>query len=150
VDGDPTVTTVPGNFGQVVWAPDGRLHMVTLAADGSRYSVQTMTPDGGDARQVGSTAHGDALPIWSPDGRWLAQVDRRGSLWLRDVNADTEVSFSVPPDTSVAAWSPDSRSIALYTESATNPSGYAFLLVGVDGGDVFAAGDGEDFGWLTK
>lgn len=147
VDGDPTVTTVTGNFGQVVWAPDGRLRVVTLTADGSPDSVQTMTADGGDSHQVGWTAHGDAVPIWSPDGGWLAAVDGRRTLWLRDVADGTEVSQVLPPGTDFAAWSPDSRSIALFTESPTNPSGYAFLLVGINGGGVFALGDGEDFGW---
>lgn len=146
LDGDPTITTVEGTM-NITWA-DARLHAVTFDRDGAT-GVLTMAPDGTDVRHVDWTiGPDDGGPVWSPDGRWLAAVDVRGALRLRDVTLGTEIRLPIPAGLWLAAWSPDSRTIAIGGDHPDDAR-YSFYVIEASSGEVAALGVGDDFGWLN-
>ena len=80
----------------------GRVAVVSLASG----HVRVITP-----------APGNELPVWSPDGRRLVDVEGAGigdsDLLLRDLAGSTARHLtSAPGENAYATWSPDGRAIA--------------------------------------
>jgi Tol biopolymer transport system component/serine/threonine protein kinase len=83
-------------------APEG--HLYVGRADGS-----------GSLRQLTEGPGIDRVPRWSPDGQWIAAFsDRTGQLQVWVIRPDGSDSRQVTTiASSVAAWSPDSRRMAV-------------------------------------
>jgi TolB protein len=79
--------------------------------------IYTSAPDGTDRRLI---VRGGSDPVWSPDGRWIAYVGGRQSLWR--VRADGTSNRRIPVGrnwtVSDPAWSPDGRRLAFTREWA--------------------------------
>ncbi|WP_406034651.1 hypothetical protein OG801_06715 [Nocardioides sp. NBC_00163] len=111
-DGDEVASTDLGNgVGSISFSPDG-----DLVAVASGDSVSVLEAESGD--EVGTlAAAGDADPVWSPDGRWIAGVTTEGypTIW----DAKTLETAETLPDHPVGAvaFSPDSRSLAATSDS---------------------------------
>ena len=101
---------VPSHDGRHVFAIsdiDGDNEIWRFAADGSGAPKQ-LTTDGGAHRWK-------LLP--SPDGKWLAHDDKRGQLWLLNLDSGINQRIDLAPmvgDEAYAdvTWSPDSRYLA--------------------------------------
>lgn len=149
VVGDAAVTTLPiESIGQVVWARDG-LHVVKMNGAGAT-GAYTMATDGSNVRETSWAIRPteDGLG-WSPDGRFLAAVDRTTwTLRVRDVQTGAEFLVSVPPGFAIAGWAPDSSRLVLDGNPSSNHQGYGLAVIAVDGTGLVSVGDGEDFGWL--
>jgi eukaryotic-like serine/threonine-protein kinase len=71
-------------------------------------------PDNGGFRESNS------IPAVSPDGRWIAfpaTVTGKTSLWVRDLEALTPRELPGTEDARFPFWSPDSRTVAFFTNS---------------------------------
>jgi dipeptidyl aminopeptidase/acylaminoacyl peptidase len=94
-----------------------------------RTHVHVVSVDGGKVVQVTRGDHDELLPAWSPDGKWLAYVTKRGTDPDRHLNYDIYLAAPVanaaerqlttfpgsdldPYWESRPAWSPDSTRIA--------------------------------------
>lgn len=122
--------------GQIQTPSSGRSdgEIAFLSDSGGHANVWVTKPETGEVRQI--TRESDpnvslGVPIWSPDGRWIAYVSSRGltglafGLWL--VDPDGANVRNVAPRGLGAAWSPDSRWI-YYADAG------ALMKVPTDGG----------------
>ncbi|HEU5424606.1 MAG TPA: DPP IV N-terminal domain-containing protein [Nitrolancea sp.] len=74
--------------------------------------------ESGKATRLVQGGNGSYDPAWSPDGRWIAFVQRTGQqndLWLVSAKGGTAVKLTSGPQVVAPAWAPDSSSIAFFT-----------------------------------
>jgi Tol biopolymer transport system component len=69
------LTTNPGEDTQPVWSPDGR-HIAFFRHGEHEDGIYIIPALGGPERKL-TASHGEAGLDWSPDGKYLAYVDRR-------------------------------------------------------------------------
>jgi hypothetical protein len=148
IAGDPTVTTFPGVMTGFVWPGDGRIRAIQFDVDGAT-GIVTMAPDGSQVQTIAwdSPSRGG---VWSPDGRWLADVDDAGArVLIYEVGTGREAAIPIPRDSYVAAWAPDGRSIALVGPAPDESTGgNAFHVLTIEDGRLTTAGVGTDFTWV--
>ena len=115
-------------------APDGE-QIAYLSDSGGHANIWVMSAKG--QRQITFEQDPDVaigVPIWSPNGRWIAFVSSRGNggfafgVWL--VRPDGSELRQLLPRGLGVAWSPDSEEL-YYVESANSP----IKKVSVAGGD---------------
>ena len=116
-------------------APDGE-QIAYLSDSGGHANIWVMSAKG-RPRQITFEQDPDVaigIPIWSPNGRWIAFVSSRGNggfafgVWL--VRPDGSELRQLLPRGLGVAWSPDSEEL-YYVESANSP----IKKVSVAGGD---------------
>jgi Tol biopolymer transport system component len=129
---------VTNQTGQVLTptaAPDGE--QIAYLSDSGGHANIWVTSTKGPPRQITFEQDPDVavgIPIWSPDGRWIAFVSSRGNaefifgVWL--VRPDGSELRQLAPRGLGVTWSPDSKEI-YYVESAAS----AMKKVGVSGGE---------------
>ncbi|MFY9552405.1 MAG: S9 family peptidase [Thermoanaerobaculia bacterium] len=105
-------------------SPDGRraAYVVRDAAyepEKSEWRTQIWlsSTDGKDARQVTFADASSSRPRWSPNGRWIAFLGKRGdpnvNVWLLPIQGgEARRLTSSKADVSQLAWSPDGKWIA--------------------------------------
>jgi eukaryotic-like serine/threonine-protein kinase len=113
--GDPIAVTTGTRF----WAnpdpsPDGAW-IVFYSQVGPEGDVYLAKPDGTSMRQLTDDAAIDRVPRWSPDGEWISMFsDRGGTLHTWEVRRDgSDLRQLTREPSSVAAWSPDGRRLAV-------------------------------------
>ena len=104
-------------------APDGSMAVVAV----TRYEVKDdkgitnlwlVPADGSEARQLTTHDGSDSSPAWSPDGRFIAFVSRRGDDEQNQVyvipvgGGEARRVTSVPTGASAPQWFPDSKQVA--------------------------------------
>ena len=113
-------------LGEPAISPDGRLAVVPV----TRYDIPQnkgltdlwLVPvDGGPARQLTSDVAADTQPVFSPDGRRIVFVSKRGEdeqtqIYVIAVDGgEARRVTNVPTGASVPRWFPDGRRIAFVT-----------------------------------
>ncbi|MGH8286380.1 MAG: prolyl oligopeptidase family serine peptidase, partial [Steroidobacteraceae bacterium] len=108
-------------------SPDGKLAVVPV----TRYDVKEnkgfadlwiVPVAGGEARQLTSDSASDTNPVFSPDGRWIAFVSKRGTdeqnqIYVIAVNGgEARRATNLPTGAGVPKWFPDSKRIAFVSE----------------------------------
>ena len=109
-----------------VWSPDGARIAFSTDGGSGRQKLQMMDMT---SKQPQDLVSGDGLwsPRWSPDGRYIAALDRTAKLWLYDMHTHARrqlTSFSV----GFPSWSADGR--ALYFESGGMSQWFRLTLNG--------------------
>ncbi|NGX15427.1 S9 family peptidase [Wenzhouxiangella sp. XN24] len=104
-------------------SPDGEQAVVAV----TRYEVKDdegitdlwlVPTDGGDARQLTTYSGSDSSPAWSPDGRYIAFVSKRGDdeksqIYIIPVGGgEARRLTDVPTGASAPKWFPDSSAVA--------------------------------------
>jgi Tol biopolymer transport system component len=149
VDGSPAENMQRGvrltrQTGQMQTPSSGRhdSEIAFLSDSGGHANVWVTKPETGEIRQVTHERDPEVslgLPIWSPDGRWIAFVSSRGltgllfGVWL--VDPDGGNLRNIAPRGLGAAWSADSRWI-YYIEAGT------VMKVPADGGAAVRVREG--------
>lgn len=114
------------------WSPDGRW-IAYFSDESGEYELHLReTTINGQVRKIRLPAPQSFYysPLWSPDSKKLAFMDKHRALWyidvekerLRKIDADT---YDIPSDLS-PSWSPDSRWVA-YTKMLPNRMGTVFV-----------------------
>lgn len=113
-------------LGEPALSPDGRLAVVPV----TRYDVQEnkgftdlwlIPTAGGPPRQLTSDPAADTQPAFSPDGKWVAFLSKRGEDKQNQVyviaadGGEARRVTNVPTGAEVPRWFPDSRRIAFVT-----------------------------------
>jgi dipeptidyl aminopeptidase/acylaminoacyl peptidase len=104
-------------------SPDGKHAVVAvtryeIAEDKGITNLWLAPSSGGEARQLTTHPGSDSSPAWSPDGRYIAFVSKRGSdeqgqLYVIPVGGgEARRLTSVPTGASAPKWFPDSREVA--------------------------------------
>jgi TolB protein len=84
--GGPHAITADGG-GQPVWSPTG--DKIAYTASAGSLEIFIVNADGTDRKQLTNNANNDALPAWSPDGRFIFfRTDRDGKWSIYVMNAD--------------------------------------------------------------
>ena len=152
VEDGATVTTLLLDRGSAVsWSDANRLQVVVMRGGFTFVDrVYSMTPDGGDVRDVPWSDQAEGLfPIWSPDGRLLASLqESAGKFTVYDTASGTEHRASLPINIGIAAWAPASEGLVLYGSSDTDPQSYALYFIAADGTGFRSLGNGDDFAWI--
>jgi len=120
VKGEVLGEPVPVTTGSRFWAnpdpsPDGAW-VVFYSQVGPEGDLYVAKSDGsGGMRQLTDDSPIDRVPRWSPDGDWIAMFsDRSGELQVWQIRADgSDLRQVTQAPSSVAAWSPDGRRLAV-------------------------------------
>ncbi len=110
-------------IGEPALSPDGKQAVYAVTAyddekDKGEADLFLVSTAGGQSRRLTSMPGNDSEPAWSPDGRWIAFVAKRGEdkesqLYVipTDGGEATRVG-DVPTGVSAPKWFPDSQRIA--------------------------------------
>jgi tricorn protease len=116
------------------WSPDGKW-IAYFSDESGEYALHLRDPSGlGEVRKIklGQAPSFYYHPTWSPDSKQIAYTDKRGNLWLLNVEkgasvlVDTEPFASFEPDPCAFSWSPDSRWLA-YSQLLMNRLSAVFI-----------------------
>jgi tricorn protease len=116
------------------WSPDGKW-IAYFSDESGDYQLHLRAPSGlGDARKLtpGGAPSFYYRPVWSPDSKRIAYADKRGKLWMLDVEkgdstlVDTSPLDGGEPGECDYSFSPDSRWLA-FNRSLTNRLGAVFV-----------------------
>lgn len=113
-------------LGEPVLSPDGRLAVVPVtrydvAANKGFTDLWLIPTTGGPARQLTSDPAPDTQPAFSPDGKWIAFVSRRGEdkenqIYVIAVDGgEARRVTQVPTGADLPRWFPDGHRIAFVT-----------------------------------
>jgi dipeptidyl aminopeptidase/acylaminoacyl peptidase len=112
-------------------SPDGKLAVVPVtaydvAANKGLTDLWILPTAGGPARQLTSDAAPDTAPVFSPDGKWIAFLSKRGDDKESQVyviatdGGEARRVTAVPNGAEAPRWFPDSRHIAFITSIWTD------------------------------
>ena len=110
------------------WSPDAQRIVHSSDPEGNRDIFVTQVSSGSSQRLYG-TPGDENKPVWSPDGRWIALVQRTnerdpyGQIVL--INSQGEAPEAITETyASDPAWSPDGRWIVFVRGVDSNGNGY--------------------------
>ena len=133
------------------WSPDGKhIAYIQITGEGEheRGQLFIMSSDGNDVREICTMPNGVGDIEWSPDGKYIAFLSLEGKepkrdpivvvparhirLWTVNVESDTPVPVT-PTNLTIweYAWSPDSRSFAVYYSEKPDDNGWYAGQVGL-------------------
>jgi dipeptidyl aminopeptidase/acylaminoacyl peptidase len=112
--------------GEPSLSPDGRLVVVAVtradaATDRTFTALWTIPTAGGASKQLTSGDNNDLSPRWSPDGKWIAFVSKRGNDTANQIyviapdGGEARRLTSLPTGAASPKWFPDSNRIAFIT-----------------------------------
>ena len=135
VQGEVVGSPVPVTTGSRFWAnpdpsPDGS-SIVFYSQVGPEGDLFVSRTDGsGGVRQLTSDRAVDRVPRWSPDGNWIAMFsDRSGTLQVWMVRPDgSELHQVTQSPSSIVAWSPDGRRLAVTRHSRQGEPNGALII----------------------
>ena len=151
VQGSAAVTTVKLPQGSdVSWSTTNRLLVVTYQEGYARVQrVFSMALDGSDEQPI-AWDNPRPIPMWSPDGRWIAAVDNLADdpltpLMIRNAQTGTHSFTAIPGGLMPAMWSPDSQHLVL--NGGPGLPAWTLYTVNVDGTGLRLLGNGQDVTW---
>src|SRR5262245_11470282 len=118
-------------LGEPTLSPDGKLAALAVtrydvAENKGLTDVWVLPTAGGPARQLTSDKAADTAPVFSPDGKWIAFLSKRGEdkedqvYVIATDGGEARRVTNVPQGAEAPRWFPDSRRIAFITSIWTD------------------------------
>lgn len=124
------------------FSPDGRQivfdQRVTSSSNLQRSTeIFKVNLDTGTLDKLASGNQGTYAPAWSPDGKWVAYVERTGTandLWVVSASGGQPVQLTTMGNVQSPAWTSDSSAISFFVTSGLDfKAEYVTFSVGTDG-----------------
>lgn len=134
-------------------SPSGQ--RAAISAHGEIFTIAT---EHGDVTRVTHSYSRETLPVWSPDGKWLAYASDEGgrdSLWVADADGANAKKLTDNDNEKLSLkWMPDSKAVyftssdhGLYVVDASG--GQPRKIVGNDAGNIQGAEISPDGKWFA-
>ncbi|MBE3125122.1 MAG: PD40 domain-containing protein [Acidobacteria bacterium] len=135
-------TIYPGAGNSV--SPDGKSVVFSAGWAASGPNIYTIPVEGGEPKQI-TRGGRPAYPCWSPDGRWIAYLEREivgdekriATIFKIPAEGGEAQKITTESDNVTEAgldWSPDGKTIAYFSKKADAPAG-TLNLVPIAGGE---------------
>jgi eukaryotic-like serine/threonine-protein kinase len=134
MDGVPDTVTTGTIGGPIRWTPDGQI--VYTAAVGGNYDIWALRPDGGNPRQLTTSAALDGRAVVAPDGQYIAFLSTRDGplrVWRMDADGGRQTALTSGPYDYAPLIAADSRSVYFVRSDQPHSPMYS---VPIDGGNA--------------
>ena len=113
------------------WSPDGS-EIIFYATQTSRFHIFSVSPEGGDVRELPGGNQNDLMPDWSPDGSQIVFVsdrDGRADLYVMAADGSNQERLTDSMgDEQRPRWSPDGQTIVFQADYETHRELYRLVV----------------------
>ena len=128
---------------------EGPDQLLFTAKRTDKQDLYLIDPDGSDEKNLTKDGAGNAMGVWSPDGKKIAFVSKRSGnaeLYLMDADGNNVQRLTDTPDEeNQPAWSPDGKKLAFCRSSGNAVPTYEIFVMDAAGGNAVILSNSEGF-----
>ena len=124
-----TLTTSPTPDNAAIWSPDGNF-IAFQSFSGELSNICLIGRDGLNQSCITPRAAEYSIPVWSPDGLWIAVNDQSNVLVIHRFSGEVfQLSQTDIQPRGIPAWSPDGLRLVFQAQSGGDMEIYSALII---------------------